>query len=122
MVIVEILAPIYDEESGQVEWHKRALVMADGGELSIYGDAELLGDETMTVVEPSSRRKIGRTDDPEEWARNLPHAFRAGDLVAVIRDGDSAVSSAEAEPPRDLPIVPEPPPRRASRTSVTECI
>lgn len=122
MVIVEILAPIYDEESGQVEWRKRALVKADGGELNICGDEELLGDETMTVVEPSSRRKIDRTDDPEGWARNLPHAFRAGDLVAVVRAGDSAEPPAETDPPRDLPIVPKPPASQAIRTSVTDCI
>jgi len=116
MVVVEIRAPVYDEESGQVEWRLRALVKADGAQLEITGDTTVLGDKHFSVVDIQTSARLSRSDDPEVWARNLPHAYRAGDLVArVVIDTNPPDVPLEPETPRDLPIVPAPPPA-ADRT------
>ncbi len=56
-------------------------------------------------------------DDPEAWTRNLPFAYRAGDLVAVVViDTDPPEVPVEPAPPDDLPSIPAPP-RSADRVS-----
>lgn len=106
MVIAELRAPIYDEEAGEVVWRSRAVVTAQDGELRIMGDAELLGDETMTVIDLASGEKLSREHDPEGWVRNLPGAYRAGDLVAlVVADTDPPAFSQGPDEPGKLPAV-----------------
>jgi len=119
MVVVEIRAPVYDEESSQIEWRLRALVKAEGAQLEITGEATVLGDEILTVVDIQTGRRLSRNDDPEVWARNLPHAYRAGDLVAhVVIDTDPPEVPVEPRAARDLPVIPAPPPA-GDRTRVT---
>jgi hypothetical protein len=110
MVVVEIRAPVYDEESSQVEWRLRALVKVDGEQLDITGEPLVVGDDTLTVVDIRTGKLLSRTHEPEAWTRNLPYAYRAGDLVAqVIIDTDPSQAPNEPEPSRDLPNVPAPP-------------
>src|SRR5688572_19797286 len=110
MVEVEIRAPVFDEESGEVVWHARAFVRADGAELGIYGDDPRVIDPQLPVVSVATGRSVRGNDDPEEWARNLPHAYRAGDLVAVVvldeAEQTQRVAPAEGASP---PVIPEPP-------------
>jgi hypothetical protein len=122
MVVVEIRAPVYDEESSQVEWRLRAIVKAEDAHLEISGNPTVLGDDSLTVVDVETGKQLVRSDDPEAWTRNLPHAYRAGDLVAhVVIDTDPPEMSVEPGPPRDLPVVSAPPPaahRRAATHGV----
>lgn len=111
MVVVEIRAPVYDEESSQVEWRLRALVKAEGAQLEITGDRTVLGNDNLSVVDIQTGRRLSRDDDPEVWARNLPHAYRSGDLVAhVAIDTNPPAILIEPKDPRDLPTIPAPPP------------
>ncbi|MGA9874256.1 MAG: hypothetical protein WBQ21_00420 [Solirubrobacteraceae bacterium] len=110
MVVVEIRTPVYDEESSQVQWRLRALVKAEDGQVEISGEALILGDESLAVVDIQTGRRLSRTHDPEAWTRNLPHAYRAGDLVAhVVIDTDPPKVPDEPGQPRDLPFIPAPP-------------
>jgi hypothetical protein len=114
MVVVEICAPIYDEESNQIESRMRALVKAEGEDLEITGDANVLGDQLFAVVDIQTGKQLTSNDDPEAWARNLPYAYRSGDLVArVVIDTDGpktpTVPASGAPSRRDLPTIPAPP-------------
>lgn len=108
MVEVEIRAPRFNEETQQIESIVLALVRAEGKDLSIYppdswtvpGDA---------VISLSTGQPVEPADDPEEWARNLPYAYRSGDLAAVIRHDDSPPALKTPELDEDEPIIPEPP-------------
>lgn len=121
MVVVEIRTPAYDEESRAVAWRSRAIARADGDDLQILGDATLLGDDNLTVVDMATGRQLSRSHDPEGWTRNLPHAYRAGDLVAVVVvDTDPPAPGAEPEPRHKLPVIPAPDPA-AARTSSARC-
>lgn len=110
MVVVEIRSPVYDEESSQIEWRGRALVKADGVDLEIYGEADLLAAEELAVLDLQTGKPLLADDDPEAWARNLPFAYRAGDLVAVVViDTDPPEVPVEPAPSDDLPSIPAPP-------------
>lgn len=121
MVVVEIRAPGYDEESGSVLWKPLAFVKANGRDVEIHGEMGLLDD--LMVIDIDTGQRLSKDDAPEVWARNLPYAFRAGDLVAtVIVDTDAPAVSADSDgPQRDLPIIPEPP-KPSDLPSPTDCI
>lgn len=107
MVAVEIRTPFHDEEAGEIVWRGLALVRADGDTLAIYGDRTVV-DPEIPVIDIATGKQLRGTDDPETWARNLPYAFRAGDLVAaVVIDTDQPAPVAQT--PQDLPKIPAPP-------------
>ncbi len=109
MVVVEIRTPVYDEESCAIEWVVRATVRAQGRDLEINPEGEII-DRELQVVDVLSRRKPQGNDDPEVWARNLPHAFRAGDYVAVIvEDANEPQFQQDDSAPEPEPVVPEVP-------------
>ncbi|HEX7299434.1 MAG TPA: hypothetical protein VF257_10525 [Solirubrobacteraceae bacterium] len=111
MVEVEIRSPVYDEEASQVEWRRRALVRAEGTDLVIYTDGEgvVLPDDLL-VLDLASGAQLRQADDPENWARNLPHAYRNGDLVAVVLvDTDAASTRPAPERGAAVPSIPAPP-------------
>lgn len=109
MVVVELRAPVYDEEAGEIVWRSRAIVRAHRDGLQVMGEEMLLGDETMTVIDLASGRRLSRADDPEGFTRNLPYAYRSGDLVAVVViDSDSREPPPAGEDPRTLPVLSAP--------------
>lgn len=111
MVEVEIRTPVYDEEAGQIRWRRRALVRADGDDLVIYtdGDGVILPDD-MLVLDLDTGAHLHQTDDPERWVRNLPHAYRNGDLVAVVLvDTDAPPAQATEQSAGTAPTIPAPP-------------
>jgi hypothetical protein len=113
MVAVEIRTPVYDEESNEVTWRGRAIVRAQGATLDIYGDPEVV-DQHLSVVDIATGTPIRGMDDPEAWARSLPCAYRAGDLIAVVlldTDPPELPSRADGESERDIPSIPAPPQR-----------
>jgi hypothetical protein len=107
MVEVEIRSPAYDEEAQSIRWLGLALVRADGPEITIYGD------ESVVVTDPVMSLAAGRTvhieDDAEDWVRNLPYAYRGGDLIAVLLRDDNAPDIADAPSDQAEPEIPEPP-------------
>ncbi len=111
MVVVEIRAPVYDEEVGAIRWHGCGLVRADGDDLDIFCSAgEPVIDANLTIIDPATNRRISGDDDPEAWARNLPSAFRHGDLVAVIVIDTDPVAPWDApEDSSPSPVIPSPP-------------
>ncbi len=111
MVVVEIQTPVYDEESGVIRWTGCAIVRAEGKDLDIYPylKASVI-DRDVPVVDMATGKQLRGDDNPEVWARNLPYAFRAGDLVAtVVIDTDSPEHPARNVTDPTEPIVPDPP-------------
>jgi hypothetical protein len=122
MVLVEIQSPAYDEEAGNARLLWRATVKADGDRLEIHGEEELVAGGEMPVMDPFTGQKLSSADDPEMWARSLPYAFRAGDLMAVVVHDDSPVHRPEPDTvaPSETPDVPVTPPR-AHRVAAGSC-
>ena len=113
MVLVEIHSPVYDEEAGSLRLVWRASVKAYGDRLELAGDTHVVADGDLPVLDPLTGRQLTGSDDPENWARNLPYAFRAGDLVASIIRDDNPVGETPRPngPPRRTPEIPTAPPR-----------
>lgn len=111
MVEVEIRSPVHDEEAGEVTWRRRALIRADGDDLVIYtdGDGVVLPDDLL-VLDPVTGSHLRQTDDPERWARNLVHAYRNGDLVAIVlADSDPPPIEDASKRTVAAPSIPAPP-------------
>lgn len=112
MVEVEIRTPVYDEEAAQITWRRRALVRAEGDDLVIYANQHegvVLPDDLL-VLDLDTGTQLRQTDDPERWARNLPHAYRNGDLVAVVLvDTDAPSGHATQRGDSTAPTIPAPP-------------
>ncbi len=108
MVEVEIRSPVYDTESGSITWRGRAIVRADGGNLEIH-PVDLPVDLNLVVVDLASGRQISGHDDPELWARNLPQAFRSGDLVAAVLQDTDPPAEPWMPDDRRPPVIPAPP-------------
>jgi hypothetical protein len=108
MVEVEIRAPVYNEETQQIESKVLALVRAESGSLDVYPS----GSWTVPfapVISLSTGRPVEPADDPEEWARNLPYAYRSGDLAAVVRHDDNPPALEAPDLTEDEPLIPDPP-------------
>ncbi len=115
MVVAEVRTPFFNEERGQVDWRLLALVRAEGDELHVEAVSPEVFDAEMAVVDLATGRTLVARDDPEVWARNLPHAFRAGDIViSIITDSNPVEAVAEAPvPDEELPRIPPATARRA---------
>lgn len=107
MVRVEIRTPTYNEESQTIESALLAIVEADGSRLGIEGDKSCV--PLDPVVSATTGRRIDPTSEPEEWARNLPGAYRAGDLIAVIRHDDAPPEQQIPDDGEHEPAIPDPP-------------
>jgi hypothetical protein len=60
----------------------------------IEGDVHYI-DLSLPIVEPESGRRLLFHDDPEAWARNLPLAYRGGDIVAELVEAPVGVGVLE---------------------------
>lgn len=109
MVEVQIRTPVHNEEAQSIEWRVLAVVRAQSGAaLEIEGDRSYV--PLDTVVSVYTGRRVDPHQDVEEWARNLPFAYRAGDLVAVVRrDDDPPPRADDPELSEDEPMIPEAP-------------
>jgi hypothetical protein len=109
MVAVELRSPVFSEKTGQIEWCTRALVRAEDGDLTIssVGEAGVVVDRDMKVIDLATGSTLDSADEPEAWARNLPSAYRSADLVAVVvhdDDGDPP-RATEAVAPDEVPDI-----------------
>jgi hypothetical protein len=82
---------------GELEWELVATIRVDGTSFELEGDDAFAEVRDIEVVDLETGQSVKFDADPERWARNLPHAFRNGDLVCdVIDDGAVEVSAREA--------------------------
>jgi hypothetical protein len=119
VVDVELRSPIFNEETGQIEWRKRQLIRADGNDVEFFRPVDQPAEEPslidikMNVIDQVTGELISGEDDGETWARNLPYSFRSGDIVAVVLRDDSppetATPAASGPRPEDIPEIPAPP-------------
>jgi hypothetical protein len=69
----------------------------DGTRVEIEGDPDFAEVRDIEVLDVESGQTVTFDRDPERWARNLPQAFRSGDLVCeVITDSAGAVQARGA--------------------------
>lgn len=109
MVVVVIRSPLYDEESGDQVFRERAKVIATGKKIEIEGERTLVAEGALPVIDISTGKQVHAADDAEAWARNLPHAFRAGDLIAEILCDTSPSTGVKTNAERrEPPKIPSP--------------
>jgi hypothetical protein len=101
MVELQIRSPFLNEETNEVEWAVLTRLRVAGDTVEIEGDEGLL-DFSVPVVSLRTGELLLFEKDREEWARNLPNAYRAGDYVVdVFRDDNpippEAVTGPELE-------------------------
>lgn len=107
MVEVEIRTPTINEETQEIIWKGLALVRVADGEITVWGDDSVIHlDSVMSV---SFGKTVHPNDEPEEWARSLPEAYRSGDLVAVLLQDEDAPNRTVETDHRAEPELPDPP-------------
>lgn len=113
--MVELLfrSPLLNEESNEVEWTILASLRVSADRAELEGDASLV-DFSIPVVSLRTGELVLFERDREEWARNLPNAYRAGDYVVEVFRDDNPI------PPEVLagPEVEREPIRLRDRTRV----
>lgn len=115
MVLVEVHSSVFDEEAGSTRLVWRASVKAQETSIEITGDSRFFGDGDLPVLDALTGVQLTPIGDPEAWARNLPFAFRAGDLVASVVHDDNPEPAPAVEPvPRETPRVPTKPGKRVA--------
>jgi hypothetical protein len=93
--VVEIQFSVPDRVVGEVEWHVVASMRVDGTDFELEGDQDSLEVRDIEVLDVQTGQSVTFDADPERWARNLPQAFRSGDLVCEIV-GESAAAHRES--------------------------
>lgn len=94
MVELEIKTPNLREDTHDVEWVTLVRLRVSGETIEIEGDESLI-DFSIPVVSLRTGEPILFEQDREEWARNLPSAYRAGDYVVDVFRDDNPISPAE---------------------------
>lgn len=98
MVELVIKSPGLNEDTHEVEWETHVRLRVAGDKVEVEGDEGLI-DFSVPVVSLRTGETILFERDKEEWARNLPNAYRAGDYVVdVYRDDDPIPREALAGP------------------------
>jgi hypothetical protein len=60
--------------------------IVDRGTLQLIDGEHRWVQQELLVPSPRHERLIGFADDPEEWARNLPRAYRNGAIWVTVRE------------------------------------
>jgi hypothetical protein len=90
MVELQIRSPRLNEETQGVEWDVLVELRISGDEVDVRGDERLI-DFTVPVVSLRTGEPLLFDQDKEEWARNLPNAYRAGDYVVDVFNDDNPI-------------------------------
>ncbi len=80
----------------ELDWDVVAIVRVDGTHFELEGDQDFAEIRDIEVLDVASGQSVSFDADPERWARNLPQAFRSGDLVCEVV-GDSAADTSARE-------------------------
>jgi hypothetical protein len=110
MVVVSIRSPFYDEEAGEQRFRQRVTVIAQGNRLEIQGESALVADGMLPVIDMATGQQVAASEDAEAWARNLPYAFRAGDIIADILVDTTPTTATNGDvesDPREPPTIPD---------------
>jgi hypothetical protein len=82
MIEIRFTAP--RRRDHEFDWDLIATVRVDGTRIEIDGDQDFAEIRDIEVLDVVSGQSVTFDADPERWARNLPQAFRSGDLVCEI--------------------------------------
>ena len=89
--MIEIQPSVPNRVDGELEWHVVASLQIDGTHVEIHGDPDFAEVRDIEVLDVETGQSVTFDADPERWARNLPQAFRSGDLVcAIVSDSAGA--------------------------------
>jgi hypothetical protein len=94
--MIEIRFKTPRRRQGVLEWDHVAVVRVDGTHFEIEGDQDFGEIRDIEVLDVATGQSVTFDADPERWARNLPQAFRSGDLVCEVFD-DSAPNTSARE-------------------------
>lgn len=94
--MIEVQFSVPDGSVGHVEWHVVAILVIDGPHLEIQGDPDFAEVRDIEVLDVETGQSVTFDADPERWARNLPQAFRSGDLVCEVVPDSSADAIRES--------------------------
>jgi hypothetical protein len=106
MVALEIRSPQFDRDRETVDWEAVAWLRVTGNDYDLEDPSNVV-DLSLPVLNLRTSRKLSFADEPEEWARNLPTAYRGPELIAVIVDDDNPVPVADVDVERAQIEVPE---------------
>jgi len=87
--MIEITFTAPHRRHGVVEWEVVAVLHIEGTHLEVEGDQDFAEVRDIELLDVDTGQTVTFDADPERWARNLPQAFRSGDLVCNVT-GDSA--------------------------------
>jgi hypothetical protein len=91
--MIELIFSAPRRHDGELEWDRVALLRVDGTHFEIEGDQDFAEVRDIEVLDVESGQTVTFDADPERWARNLPHAFRSGDLVCEVIDDAASDAS-----------------------------
>lgn len=95
--MIEIQFAVPKRHHGNLEWDVVATLHADGPHLEVEGDQSFAEVRDIEVLDVETGKSLTFDAAPERWARNLPQAFRSGDLVCrVSADSTSETAAREA--------------------------
>jgi hypothetical protein len=95
--MIEIQFSTLRRHDGEPEWDHVATIRVDGVQFELVGDEAFAEVRDIEVLDVESGQSVTYDAHPERWARNLPQAFRSGDLRCEIAY-DSAADSTAREP------------------------
>lgn len=93
MVELEILAAV-GEHGQEPEWRPLVRLRVDRDDVQVEGDRDVL-DFDMPVVSLRTGDQVRFENDPEEWARSLPTAYRTGDVIVNVLHDDNPTRAEE---------------------------
>lgn len=94
--MIEIQFSVPDRSHGEVKWHVVAQLQVDGTHMEIHGDPDFGEVRDIEVLDVETGQSVTFDADPERWARNLPQAFRSGDLVCEVVSDSRAQAGRES--------------------------
>jgi hypothetical protein len=95
--MIELQFTVPNRHQGDLEWDVVATLHVDGPHLELDGDQSFAEVRDIEVLDVDTGQSLTFDADPERWARNLPQAFRSGDLVCrVTADSTSETAASEA--------------------------
>jgi hypothetical protein len=87
--MIEITFTAPRRHDGAVAWEVVAVLHIDGTRLEVEGDQDFADVRDIELLDEDTGETVTFDADPARWARNLPQAFRSGDLVCNVT-GDAA--------------------------------
>lgn len=82
--MVEIEFAVPNRHLNELSWDVVATLRVDGTHLEVEGDQDFSEVRDIEVLDVEIGQSVTFDADPERWARNLPQAFRSGDLVCRV--------------------------------------